>query len=139
VTLTPHPLLVPWSRNGRAIPLLPLWAVRPVQGCILQSYMAMCLDTADSLLNIQHSVSSVYMRPCSLVDRYQWFGETSHRYCSLKNREDVIHWRWRQLVPPKRWFPSPEIHDVAAQKTIILKFSAMKSLNVIFPSCSSLL
>ena len=26
VTLTPHPLLVPWSRKGRAIPLLPLWA-----------------------------------------------------------------------------------------------------------------
>ena len=31
VTLTPHPLLVPWSRKGRAISLLPLWAVRPVQ------------------------------------------------------------------------------------------------------------
>ena len=33
VTRTPHPLLVPWSRKGRAIlvPLLPLWAVRPVQ------------------------------------------------------------------------------------------------------------
>ena len=31
-TLTPHPLLVPWSRKSRAIPLLPLWAVRPVQG-----------------------------------------------------------------------------------------------------------
>ena len=31
ITLTPHPLLVPWSRKGRAIPLLPLWAVRPVQ------------------------------------------------------------------------------------------------------------
>jgi len=28
-TLTSHPLLVPWSRKGRAI--LPLWAVRPVQ------------------------------------------------------------------------------------------------------------
>jgi len=27
---SPHPL-VPWSRNSRAIPLLPLWAVRPVQ------------------------------------------------------------------------------------------------------------
>jgi len=26
----PHPLLVPWSGKGRAIPLLPLWAVRPV-------------------------------------------------------------------------------------------------------------
>ena len=31
VTLTPHPLLVPWSWKGRVIPLLPLWAVRPVQ------------------------------------------------------------------------------------------------------------
>jgi hypothetical protein len=30
VTLIPHPLLVPWSWKSRAIPLLPLWAVRPV-------------------------------------------------------------------------------------------------------------
>ena len=27
----PHPLLVPWSRKSRAIPIIPLWAVRPVQ------------------------------------------------------------------------------------------------------------
>jgi hypothetical protein len=31
VTLTPHPFLVLWSRKSRAIPLLPLWAVWPVQ------------------------------------------------------------------------------------------------------------
>jgi len=31
VTLTRHPLLMPWSRKSRAIPLLPLWVVRPVQ------------------------------------------------------------------------------------------------------------
>jgi len=31
VMLTPHPFLVPWSKKSRAIPLLPLWAVRPVQ------------------------------------------------------------------------------------------------------------
>jgi hypothetical protein len=31
VTLTPYLLLVPWSRKSRAIPLLHLWAVRPVQ------------------------------------------------------------------------------------------------------------
>ena len=31
VTLTSHPLLVPWSRKSRAIPLLPLWAIQPVQ------------------------------------------------------------------------------------------------------------
>ena len=31
LTLTPHSLLVPWSWKGTAIPLLPLWAIRPVQ------------------------------------------------------------------------------------------------------------
>jgi len=31
VTLTSQPLLVPRSWKTRAIPLLPLWAVRPVQ------------------------------------------------------------------------------------------------------------
>ena len=31
VTLTPHLLLMPRSRKSRAIPLLPLWAVQPVQ------------------------------------------------------------------------------------------------------------
>jgi hypothetical protein len=31
VNLTPHSLLVPWSRKSRAISLLPLWTVRPVQ------------------------------------------------------------------------------------------------------------
>jgi len=31
LTLTSHPLLVPWSRMSTAIPLLPLWAVRPVE------------------------------------------------------------------------------------------------------------
>jgi len=31
VTLIPYPLLEPWSRKSRAILLLSLWAVRPVQ------------------------------------------------------------------------------------------------------------
>ena len=31
VTLTPHHLLMPWPRKARAIPLLPLCAVQPVQ------------------------------------------------------------------------------------------------------------
>jgi len=42
VTLTPNPLLVPWSRQGRAIPLLyGLYGLYrasvPVQGCTLPS------------------------------------------------------------------------------------------------------
>ena len=42
VTLTPHNFLVPWSRKSRAIPLLPLLSVRPVQSlsaCTVQLYL----------------------------------------------------------------------------------------------------
>ena len=42
VTLTPPPLLMSWSRKRRAIPLLPLWALRPVQSlsaCTVQLYL----------------------------------------------------------------------------------------------------
>ena len=38
----PSPLLVPWSRKSRAIPPLPLWAVRLVQSlsaCTVQLYL----------------------------------------------------------------------------------------------------
>ena len=38
----PHPLLVPWSRKSRAIPLLPQWAVQAVQSlsaCTVQQYL----------------------------------------------------------------------------------------------------
>ena len=51
VTLTPHPLLVPWSRKGRAIPLHPLLAIRPVQSLsvctrvhftLLTEYLTLC-------------------------------------------------------------------------------------------------
>ena len=42
VTLTPHSLLLLWSRKSRGLPLLPLWALRPVQSpsaCIVQLYL----------------------------------------------------------------------------------------------------
>ena len=42
MTLTPHPVLVPWSRKSRAMPLLLLWAVWPVQSlsaCTVQLYL----------------------------------------------------------------------------------------------------
>jgi hypothetical protein len=42
VTLTPHLLLVPWSRKSRVIPLLHHWTVRPVQSlsvCTVQLHL----------------------------------------------------------------------------------------------------
>jgi len=55
VTLTPHPLLVLWSWKSRAIPLLPLWAVRPVQS------LRACTRVHFTLP--YHSVPFVYLSP----------------------------------------------------------------------------
>jgi len=47
VTLTPHPLLVPWSIKSSAIPLLPQWSVRPEQSlsaCARVHFTFMFLD-----------------------------------------------------------------------------------------------
>ena len=62
VTLTSHPLLVPWSRKGRAIPLLPLWAVRPVQS------LSACTRVHFTFtFTFYHEIFSEYISPLSEV------------------------------------------------------------------------
>ena len=49
----PSTLLVPWSRKNRAIPLLPVWAARPVQSlgaCITVHFMYIRMRAAIYLL-----------------------------------------------------------------------------------------
>ena len=75
VTLTPHPLLVPWSWKRRAIPLLPLWAVHPVQspsactGCTLP-YLSACTRVYFTLPQCPYKVSlyltSMPVQGCTL-------------------------------------------------------------------------
>jgi hypothetical protein len=54
-TLIPHSLLVPWSWKGRAIPLLPLWAVYrasvPVKGRTLPFFYLSRSLPSNSVLN----------------------------------------------------------------------------------------
>jgi hypothetical protein len=79
VTLTPHPLLVLWSWKSRAIPLLPLWAVRPVHS------ISACTRVHFTLLNIFSRLLSEYV----LSDRPGKRTEISHvfavhvQYCSI--------------------------------------------------------
>ena len=56
VTLTPHPLLVPWSRKSRAIPLLPLWSVRPVQslGACTRVHFTLYYERQPALHSMRH-------------------------------------------------------------------------------------
>ena len=52
VTLTPHPLLVPWLWKSRAIPLLPLWAVRPVQSVSARTRVDFACFLYSTLLHV---------------------------------------------------------------------------------------
>jgi len=70
VTLATHPLLVPWSRKSRAIPLLPLWTVRPVQSlsaCTRVHFTLLCRNsgaersTGAPMLDALQSVSRLIL------------------------------------------------------------------------------
>jgi len=72
VTLTSHSLLVPWSRKGRAIPLLPLWAVRPVQSlssCTSVHFtVPYCFPTAAMVTRMRLTISLyVHCLSCSVL------------------------------------------------------------------------
>jgi len=69
VTLTPHPLLVPWSRKSRAIPLLPLQAVRPVQSlsaCTRVTF-TFTFNEYERFLKLRTCPLSVYVQRISTV------------------------------------------------------------------------
>ena len=81
VTVTPHPLLLPWSWKGRAIPLLPIWAVRPVQS------LSACTRVHFTLPQCLYKgwplplpyVQNVHLRPTVILrvplqHRFQWKG-----------------------------------------------------------------
>ena len=68
VTLTPHPLLVPWSWKVRAIPLLPLWAVRPVHS--LSACTRVHFTYLNSALRMCCKLRSpAPLQPCSIIRR----------------------------------------------------------------------
>jgi hypothetical protein len=68
VTLTPHPLLVPWTWKSRAIPLLPLWAVRPVQS------LNACTRVNFTLHEDQYIIMIIY---CSIILRMRKVSDKS--------------------------------------------------------------
>jgi len=80
VMLPPHPLLVPWSWKNRAIPLLPLWAVRPVQSlsaCTRVQFTyerlnvggVCCPHLHDTILTLRWLMSYIYGAPILDVSR----------------------------------------------------------------------
>ena len=81
VNLTPHPLLVPWSRRGRAIPLLPLWAVRPVQ-----SLSACTRATFTFTFTFTHATSRTCLQWANNYNR-----QSTTKHISRKHQTLALH------------------------------------------------
>ena len=57
LTVTPHPLLVPWSRRGRAMSLLPVWAVGGTRWC---SWLRHCATSRKGAGSISDGVIGIF-------------------------------------------------------------------------------
>jgi hypothetical protein len=91
MTLTPHPLLVLWSWKGRAIPLLPVWTVWPVQslGACTRVHFTFTVHVHSVKISAFYSVSTFISTMSSwnlyLVKMVIWF------QLVLKKLLDEIH------------------------------------------------
>ena len=100
VTLTPHPLLVPWSRKGRAIPLLPLWAIRPVQS------LSACTRVTFNFSFFTFPVHSVNKRRNIRFHRQAPFFCSGYLCCGVQNghfpyqSHHMTPTLWSQFISP---------------------------------------
>jgi len=78
--VTPYPLLVPWSWKGRAIPLLPLWAVQPVQSLGACTRVHFSPNTGQVLYHWPHFISWIFVFQTylnyMLLNSFTAFGRT---------------------------------------------------------------
>jgi len=106
VTLTPHPVLAPRSRKGRAIPLLPLWVVLPVQrlsACTRGHFTFTFTSCQRSDLN--RAYEKIY---------FAWFQSSAAMYTRsalfrdfTQCRKAILYWHFRTTYRSQSWVPWP--------------------------------
>ena len=91
----PHHLLVPWSGKGRAILLLPLWAVRPVQN------LSACTRGQFTLPSVLRTgISFIYYRQCvsKATDsdcKFTIICPVTQRYILISSRFAYLYRQWK--------------------------------------------
>jgi hypothetical protein len=113
VMLIPHPLLVPWSWKCRAIPLLPLWAVRPVQS------LSACTRVHFTLL------TSFILHPAAALRKTILYIMTHMLYSGDDSWTPIDSWS------SFFWWRGPQPHRLANFKTHLNK------LVLLLPKCNS--
>ena len=106
VTLTPHPLLMPWSSKGRAIPLLLLRAVRPVQS------LSACTRVTFTFFLTAYTPTVVYRYAALIENRNTKVMQVLKQYVkhNLHKFSNTQHCCQYQVTHPLRQpvFPIPE-------------------------------
>jgi len=113
VKLTPHPLLVPWSRKSRAIPLLPLRAVRPVHS------LSACKRVQFTLTYLLHvAVFLEKLTGLQLVQKFPAFHGTRRFITALTS---VRHPSLSRASPIQSIYP----HPISCRSILILSTHAL--------------
>ena len=133
VTLTPHPLLEPWSWKSRAIPLLSLWAVRPVQSLSFctRAHFTFFISHADRNFSslawvFKFSKFSFLERKCV---KWIWFKQKLNcEECIDLNAHECV------ILPFVSVFITP--HLWALSFVLLLLHSLLRELALLLPNCA---
>jgi len=91
VTPTAHPLLVPWSRKSRAIPLLPLWAVRPLQSLSACARVHFTFTYIGYRSQTRHSRLSSVTRTAKVICKLLSHQHTHQRMHTMHSKSHITH------------------------------------------------
>jgi hypothetical protein len=134
VTLTPHSLLVPWSRKSRAIPLPPsprepyglYKASVPVQGCTLQTQI---LDENYACVDFS---SITYAENVVSIIRDDKRMRKTRRWCIFYSEHELT--LWCTVLPHRPPSSQEMLHHVPQGK---LNYSVLKKWPLrVFPTLS---
>ena len=109
VTLTPQPLIVPWSWKVRAIPLLPLWAVRVVQSLSACTRVHFTVWTG-----LRRSITKIFLS----VLKYSG-SHFEHFTC---------------IYSEGHWFHGIKLHDITWYKSAVSFYLCRKKAGISFPA-----
>jgi len=97
VTLTTHSFLVPWSRKGRGVPLLSVWAVRPIQSLsactrvhfYFFTFVHRYVSGACTFVTVKSDFFSMRQAPIVLLIELSRNSDAMHR-----NEISVLYWNY---------------------------------------------
>ena len=134
--LTTHPLLVPWSWKGRAIPLLPLWVVQPVQSlsaCTRVHFTFLYRIKGRNILQVTRVISYIAYTYCTKLGTFLHKKVTEYPwYCAVIN----LHWLWMYHLYEDNSTNQACLTLLTVSWALSIGFCCCCTLSLAWPSCT---